>query len=86
MFHGILGNRQVSQFCDKTSKMEKRTNGKLIDVSSFVKFSFTYRAFLSSPGVDPKLINEQWIGNHYKWIVWKLASYEVSYPDLFFGR
>ena len=45
-----------------------------------------FRAFLSSPGVDPKLISEEWIANHYKWIVWKLASYERSYPQSFSGR
>lgn len=44
------------------------------------------RAFISSPGVDSDLINEQWVANHYRWIVWKLASYEVTYPRLFFGR
>ena len=31
-------------------------------------------AFLAMPGVDPKLIPNGWIDNHYKWIVWKLAS------------
>ena len=44
------------------------------------------KAFLSSPGVDPKLISEEWIANHYKWVVWKLASYERSYPQAFSGR
>lgn len=28
------------------------------------------------PGVEKKLIPNGWIRNHYKWIVWKLASYE----------
>ena len=50
------------------------------------ELSFMYRAFLSSPGVDSKLISEAWLANHYKWIVWKLASYEKSYPQLFSGR
>ncbi|RZC37249.1 breast cancer type 2 susceptibility protein -like [Asbolus verrucosus] len=33
-------------------------------------------AFKVMPGVEPKLIPTGWIRNHFKWIVWKLASYE----------
>lgn len=32
------------------------------------------RCFLACPGVDPNLLSSGWIENHYKWIVWKLAS------------
>lgn len=32
------------------------------------------RGFLTSPGVDPTMIPEKWVHNHYRWIVWKLAS------------
>ncbi|KAL4227986.1 Breast cancer 2 [Mactra antiquata] len=35
-----------------------------------------YRAFLTVNGVDSKLITDTWVYNHYRWIVWKLASYE----------
>ncbi|XP_065215345.1 breast cancer type 2 susceptibility protein-like [Planococcus citri] len=38
------------------------------------------RGFLASPGVDPKLISRDWITNHYRWIVWKLASMERFFP------
>ena len=34
-------------------------------------------------GADPNLIDEKWILNHYKWIVWKITSMVRSYPDLF---
>lgn len=44
------------------------------------------RAFLASPGVEPKLISEQWVRNHYKWIVWKFSHYERSFPHIFGGR
>ncbi|KAK6164803.1 hypothetical protein DH2020_001667 [Rehmannia glutinosa] len=27
-----------------------------------------------------------WVANHYKWIVWKLASFERSYPAKFAGK
>ncbi|KAJ8667332.1 hypothetical protein QAD02_008994 [Eretmocerus hayati] len=32
------------------------------------------KSFLSMAGVDPKLLHANWIENHYRWIVWKLAS------------
>ncbi|XP_078513280.1 breast cancer type 2 susceptibility protein isoform X2 [Lissotriton helveticus] len=42
-----------------------------------------YRALCDTPGVDPKLISEAWANNHYRWIVWKLAAMEVSFPEKF---
>ncbi|XP_037534210.1 breast cancer type 2 susceptibility protein [Nematolebias whitei] len=40
-----------------------------------------YRALCDTPGVDPKLISEAWVSNHYRWIVWKQASMEKSFPE-----
>ncbi|NWS93756.1 BRCA2 protein, partial [Mionectes macconnelli] len=45
-----------------------------------------YRALCDTPGVDPKLISEAWVYNHYRWIVWKLAAMEVSFPHEFANR
>ncbi|XP_028429064.1 breast cancer type 2 susceptibility protein isoform X1 [Perca flavescens] len=40
-----------------------------------------HRALCDTPGVDPKLISEGWVYNHYRWIVWKQASMERSFPE-----
>lgn len=45
-----------------------------------------YRAFLSMPGVDGKLVSPSWLDNHYRWVVWKLASMELHCPQVFGGR
>ncbi|XP_039286898.1 breast cancer type 2 susceptibility protein homolog [Nilaparvata lugens] len=43
------------------------------------------RAFLASPGIDPTLISHEWIANHFRSIVWKLASTERNFPHLLAG-
>lgn len=35
---------------------------------------------LTSSGCDEKLLSDKWIKNHYRWIVWKLASMERRFP------
>ncbi|XP_014164675.2 breast cancer type 2 susceptibility protein isoform X2 [Geospiza fortis] len=45
-----------------------------------------YRALCDTPGVDPNLITEAWVYNHYRWIVWKLAAMEVCFPHEFANR
>ncbi|XP_056297441.1 breast cancer type 2 susceptibility protein isoform X2 [Pseudoliparis swirei] len=44
-----------------------------------------YRALCDTPGVDPKLISEAWVYNHYRWVVWKQASMERSFPETMGG-
>ncbi|KAJ3590252.1 hypothetical protein NHX12_008206 [Muraenolepis orangiensis] len=39
-----------------------------------------YRALCDSPGVDLKLLSPEWAYNHYRWVVWKLASMERAFP------
>ncbi|XP_078603225.1 uncharacterized protein LOC144877195 [Branchiostoma floridae x Branchiostoma japonicum] len=43
-------------------------------------------ALLDTPGVDPSLVTPEWIHNHYRWIVWKLAAMETAFPIQFGGR
>ncbi|KAM8902703.1 breast cancer type 2 susceptibility protein isoform 2-T3 [Spinachia spinachia] len=40
-----------------------------------------YRALCDTPGVDPQLISDGWLDNHYRWVVWKQASMERSFPE-----
>jgi breast cancer 2 susceptibility protein len=35
---------------------------------------------LAQPGVKPQLASPEWVANHYKWVVWKLASYDRRFP------
>ena len=43
------------------------------------------KAFMTMTGVQIDLIPKGWIENHYRWIVWKLAGMEQSYPALLSG-
>ncbi len=45
-----------------------------------------WEAFQGLPCVDKKLISYEWFVNHYRQLVWKLASMEVCYPHQFGGR
>lgn len=49
-------------------------------------FYFFLRSLCDTAGVDPKLISEGWVHNHYRWIVWKQASMERSFPETMGGR
>lgn len=40
-------------------------------------------AFQTMPGVQASLIPSKWTANHYKWIIWKLASMERAFPNHF---
>jgi breast cancer 2 susceptibility protein len=51
-----------------------------------IRFGNLVRGFLALRGIDSKLVSEAWIRNHYRWIVWKLAAFEKSYPHLFAKR
>jgi len=49
-------------------------------------FVYCYSALADMPHVMPQLISSAWVNNHYRWIVWKLAAMEVSFPHQFGGR
>ncbi|RAL49003.1 hypothetical protein DM860_001323 [Cuscuta australis] len=38
---------------------------------------------LSQFGASQQYLSKAWVANHYKWVVWKLASYERCYPAKF---
>ncbi|KAG5329412.1 BRCA2 protein, partial [Acromyrmex charruanus] len=46
----------------------------ILDENGYAGIWEFLRAFLGSSGVDPNLIPARWVENHYRWIVWKLAS------------
>lgn len=50
-----------------------------------IDFDALSSAFLSSPGVNPGRVSAEWVKNHYRWIVWKLASLERRFPIHFSG-
>ncbi|PIN01752.1 DNA recombinational repair protein BRCA2 [Handroanthus impetiginosus] len=41
---------------------------------------------LSQCGASIQYLTKEWVSNHYKWIVWKLACYERCYPAKFSGK
>ncbi|CAB0012645.1 unnamed protein product [Nesidiocoris tenuis] len=43
-------------------------------------------AFLTSPHVSPDLVPKNWLANHYRWIVWKLACVERAFPEYLHNR
>ena len=49
----------------------------------FLFIMFPFSALMALPSVDPKLVDRDWVFNHYRWIVWKLAAYERAFPKYF---
>ena len=45
-----------------------------------------YSAFLKCEDIDRSLVPEDWFENHFKWIMWKLASYERHFPEHFANK
>ncbi|XP_072400013.1 uncharacterized protein [Diabrotica undecimpunctata] len=55
------------------------------NINNLIGVAEIENAFKAMPGTDPRLIPKGWIKNHYKWIIWKLSSYERMFPDQFKG-
>lgn len=47
-----------------------------------LNFDHVYSSMLSR-GCASKYATKQWARNHYRWIVWKLASYQRSFPHVY---
>ncbi|KAK4478421.1 hypothetical protein RD792_013891 [Penstemon davidsonii] len=45
-----------------------------------------FHKMLTQSGASNQYLTKEWVLNHYKWIVWKLASYERCYPATFSGK
>lgn len=61
--------------CNNVRGIETEDGARLIlDENGYAGVWELLRAFLASPGVDPNLVPARWVENHYRWIVWKLAS------------
>ncbi|XP_059668072.1 protein BREAST CANCER SUSCEPTIBILITY 2 homolog B-like [Cornus florida] len=41
---------------------------------------------LAESGASMQYVSKDWVANHYKWIVWKLACYERCYPTKSSGK
>jgi len=59
-------------------------NGYLIANKDFrIGIDELYNCFIDLDGVDTKLADINWFKNHYKWIIWKLISYDLNFKDQF---
>ncbi|GER55767.1 BREAST CANCER 2 like 2A [Striga asiatica] len=45
-----------------------------------------FYGMLSQYGASVPYLTKEWVANHYKWVVWKIASYERCYPAKFAGK
>ena len=62
----------------QSDKEEQSTNllGRVLDI----------RQSLINMGCDASSIRDEWIRNHTRWIIWKLASYERQFSKFLAGR
>ncbi|KAK9891935.1 hypothetical protein WA026_017418 [Henosepilachna vigintioctopunctata] len=54
-------------------------------LQGLIGFSEIEPAFYTLPDIKKTLIPTGWVRNHYKWIIWKLASYERFFPSTLGG-
>lgn len=53
------------------------------NVTKMYSFQDVKNLFLSFHFVDEKLVPKKWIDHHFRMIVWKLATTEISFPNHF---
>lgn len=41
---------------------------------------------LHDAGASPRAATEAWLSNQHRWVMWKLAAYEASYPEQLKGK
>ncbi|XP_074028261.1 uncharacterized protein [Leptinotarsa decemlineata] len=74
-------NAEKINFKESASILNTEDGATVIPNSkNFIGLSEIEYAFRTMPGVEERLIPKGWIRNHYKWVVWKLASYERMFP------
>ncbi|XP_066256006.1 breast cancer type 2 susceptibility protein homolog [Euwallacea similis] len=73
--------------CDNSKSHIVTQDGAIVvpNKDSRIGVSEVEHSFKSLDSVDPDLIPKGWFQNHYKWIIWKLASYERAFEDKFEG-
>jgi breast cancer 2 susceptibility protein len=54
--------------------------------AAFLGSTSDIRNALVKQGCDAKLLRDNWISNHTRWVVWKRASYERSFSRFLGGR
>lgn len=59
-------------FCDESGR-------DCIGVEAFCQL-------LAQSGASMQCVSKEWVANHYKWVVWKLACYERGYPSKCTGK
>ncbi|KAL6627377.1 hypothetical protein ACP70R_031103 [Stipagrostis hirtigluma subsp. patula] len=66
---------------------------KLMDAQRAEKYKFQhstgveeFQKMLLTCGASLSYVTKEWVSNHYKWIVWKLASLERCYPTRAAGK
>ncbi|KAL0662269.1 hypothetical protein Bca4012_099106 [Brassica carinata] len=62
----------------KSSNADKYVFGDVS--SSSVVGAETLHQMLAESGASLQCASREWVTNHYRWIVWKLACYETYYP------
>ncbi|PFX24656.1 Breast cancer type 2 susceptibility protein-like [Stylophora pistillata] len=93
----LCGRRYLSETALSRGEGVRTEDGGLLHIGSdgcigleeirrYLDLQNKKSAFLTTPGVDSQLISEEWIANHYRWLVWKLAAMEVAFPCHFAGR